>query len=446
VLVGALGALAVGWSIAAVTGRRSIAWWAAAATMAMPLWTGYSLFAVKDTPAAAGYSLVTAGCILALAPVPSGRRSLVAAAFIAVGIWFGFGTRIGLWVPLFGTVIIALGYAWVLGPRDVRRRTTLVLGAPAVVAALAVAAVHPHNARHPIRWLLDAAGRSADFDESDRLTLTAGRLLGSKPPWWYLPAWMGASVPLILGALALGGAALAAVRVCERSAGLRDRLARPDALMLFWLMQAAALPTVAIAIDATIYGGLRQHIYALPAITALAAYGVHRLTSSDDGAVAVSVRRRSIVGVVAALGVLLPTIDQLAMHPYAYVYKNDLAGSIDARWETDLHWASSREGLWSLPPPTRVLCYRQPTVEGDQVPAIRDCTNDSYVQAFLSEVGREAISDDAGDDVWVLARRSNGSPPLVGCEPAANVIRRLHGVAVTISYVLRCDPALVEAS
>jgi hypothetical protein len=444
VMVGALGALAVGSSLAAITRRRSIGWWAAAATTAMPLWTGYSMFAVKDTPAATGYSLVTAGCILALVPAVSRRRSVVAAGFIAVGVWFGFGTRIGLWVPLFGTVLIALVYAWLLGPQDVRRTTILVLAAPAAAAALAVAVVHPHNARHPIRWLFDAAVRSADFDDSDRLTLTAGRLLGNKPPWWYLPAWTAASVPLILGTLAFAGVAMVAVRVGRGPAGIRDRLARRDTLVLFWVMQALALPVVAITVDATIYGGLRQHIYVLPAIAVLAAYGVHRLTSTDSGAVVGSARRRLTVGVVAALGILLPTIDQLAMNPYGYVYKNDLAGSIDDRWETDLHWASRREGLWNLPPVTaQVLCYRESTIGEARAPVVRDCTNDPRVKPFLSEIGRRAIVDDPGDDVWVVGRRSNGSPPLTGCEPAANVTRRLHGVDVTMSYVLRCDPAVV---
>ena len=52
--------------------------WGAAALFAIPAWTGQALFNVKDVPAAAGYTLVTAGLVVALcAPGqdPDGTRS-----------------------------------------------------------------------------------------------------------------------------------------------------------------------------------------------------------------------------------------------------------------------------------------------------------------------------------------------------------------------------------
>lgn len=208
--LGVAAAAAVGCATIVVTRRRSIAAWSAAAVVAMPLWTGYSLFAVKDVPAGAGWTMVTAGCIVAIAP-GARRRSIAAAGWIAVGVWFSFGTRTGLWLPVTGTIVVALVLAGLQTDRARARRAAAVVGLPALASALLVAAVHRHNAATPITWLWSAVARSADFDQSDRLTLTAGHLLGVKPPWWYLPAWLGASVPLLLAALAVLGLTIVVV-------------------------------------------------------------------------------------------------------------------------------------------------------------------------------------------------------------------------------------------
>ncbi|MEX0789831.1 MAG: hypothetical protein WD178_03555, partial [Actinomycetota bacterium] len=68
---------------------------------AIPAWTGHSMFNIKDVPSAVGYTLVTAGLVVALSPAAHGpsrrtRRWLVGPA-IAVGVFIGVGT-----LPVFG--------------------------------------------------------------------------------------------------------------------------------------------------------------------------------------------------------------------------------------------------------------------------------------------------------------------------------------------------------
>jgi hypothetical protein len=443
--LGVVGAAAVAYATVLLTRRRSIAVWAGAATLAMPLWTGYSMFAVKDVPTGAGWTMVTAACIAALAPGLRRRRLVMVCGLSVAGVWFSVGTRIALWLPIFGTILIAIVLAQLSRNETQRRHATLALGVGALASAVAVGAVHPRNAATPITWLWNAAVRSADFNEGDRLTLTAGHRLATKPPWWYLPAWFSASIPLLLGALALVGVAFLVVALVRGRAHLRERVGEPDVLMLFWLLQVAALPVFAVIMRSTLYAGLRHHVYVMPAIAALAGYAVHRITSVShaQGRYA-NDTQRALVGVVAILALALPMVDQLRLTPYAFVYKNILAGPVDDRWETDMHWVSSREALWRLPVGTRVLCYKDPTIGHVQQPVISDCTRHPQIEPFLDEMGRDAVTDDIGTDVWVIARRSNASPPLAGCRSVADVTRPLRGQEVAISYVLRCDPTIVS--
>ncbi|WP_240759280.1 hypothetical protein, partial [Phytoactinopolyspora endophytica] len=133
-LLGLAAALAVGYTLLVATGRWVSGAWAAAATFALPLWTGYSMFAVKDVPSAAGWTFVTAGMIVALYPQAprdpgvdssrrtffmsaagrrtgtteqrSGQRPLAVGLLCFAGMWFSFGTRTALWIPLAGAVIL----------------------------------------------------------------------------------------------------------------------------------------------------------------------------------------------------------------------------------------------------------------------------------------------------------------------------------------------------
>jgi hypothetical protein len=438
----AAGAGSVGYATVLLTRRRSIGMFAAAATLAMPLWTGYGVFAVKDVPAGAGWTMVTAGCIAGLVGGLDRRRFLAMLGLLAAGVWFSIGTRIGLWVPISATVLLAIVLARLSLEETERRRVTLALCLGPAAAAAAIAAAHPHNAATPVSWLWNAAVRSADFDEGERFTLTAGTLAPAKPSWSYLPLWFATSVPILLGVLACIGTALVVYGVLRRRSGPPWRLDRPESVMVFWLLQAAALPAFAILARSTLYGGLRHHVYAMPALAALAAFGVHRLSASRMvGSQAAS---RAAIGALAVLAITIPVIDQVRLTPYAFSYKNVLAGSVDDQWETDMHWVSAREALRRVPASPRVLCYKESTVATARQPSIIDCTDQPQIAPFLSEMGQDASSDEIGSDVWVIARRSNASPPAAGCTSVDDVTRPLRTQDVVMSYVLRCDPSVVS--
>lgn len=430
-LIGLLAPAAVGFATAVATGRRLAGWWAAAATLAIPAWTGYSMFAVKDIPVATGWTLVTAGLVAALYRSPGRRRQLLIGLMCAVGVWFSFGTRPALWVPL---AVGVAGFAVLVAVRWPAVRGNLLAVVSGLAAgAMAVAAVHYRNAAAPVTWLLSAVQTSADYPWTGT-TLTAGELVPEKPPWWYLPAWVGGSMPLLLGALAVLGLVITGVAVfTHRGPGgrVRRRLGSDAAPVLLWGGQALLLPVAATLGNATMYAGLRQHLYVLPALAALAGFTAAWLLRTWD--------RRWLATGLLGVALVVPMAEQVPLYPYQYVYKNVLAGPVTEQWETDLELVSGREALTQVPAGEEAWCYRFPR-------RYSLCADNPQIGPFLAEQG-SARDGPAGTDpdlVWVIGRRYRGGGPPPLCEERGTVTRWLRGEDVVMSYVLLCPRSVLD--
>jgi hypothetical protein len=438
-VLGILAAMAVGTAMGVVSRQPFIGVWAATATMAMPLWLGYSKFAVKDVPVAAGWTLVTSALVVSLALPIRRAGPLVIGAASFIGVWFSFGVRTALWVPLLATLFVWLALV-AFHPDRRRIRPNVVAAAVGLMAgALAVAGLHYRNAATPRSWLIDAVATSGDFHWTGT-TLTAGQLMTEKPPWWYLPAWIGGSTPLLLGLLALTAMAVLAVSLARTTArpsgGPRRALGDERAAMLLWVQQATMLPLVSIVGGATMYAGLRQHLYVIPAIAALAAFGAHMLVSRFGA--------RGIVALIVVIAV--PTVEQATLYPYNFVYKNVVAAPVEDRWETDMHWVSGREALRRLPEDVDPWCHTGRRISGaDARLRVVPCAEESRVNPYLDEQGADASRPWGPDGhVGVISRKYRGSPPPPGCEEFDSVTRRLRFETVTIGYVLACDLSEVD--
>jgi hypothetical protein len=438
-ILGVASALAVGYSLLVITGSALIGVWTAAAAMAMPLWTGYSMFAVKDVPAAAGYSFVTAAMVIAMRFKPGWVRPVSIGALGMVGVWFSVGVRAALWLPvafallLYGMLLLASRHRAIL----TRNAIALVCGMGS--GLVAVALMHPHSGRRPIEWLLASVRTSADFHWTGA-TLSAGQLVTEKPPWWYLPAWISGSVPVLIGLLTILGLVCAGRVLWRRTEGghgwLWGRAGDTDAAVILWVVQASLLPLGSIVVGATMYAGLRQHLYVLPALAALAGFGAHR--------VARHWRSAPVVAGFLAAALMLPTAEQSQLFPYQFVYKNVLAGPVNDRWETDMHFVTAREGLTRVPADVLARCYTQSVrlLSGRmRRPDLLRCEAHNRTSPFAAEQGTNSVPSDDGDSLWVLGRKYRGSPPPALCYEVANVTRRLRTEVVVLSYVLRCDPA-----
>lgn len=444
-----LAAAAAGLAAWLLCGSRRAGLWTAAALLAVPAWLGQGFFNIKDVPAATGYTLVTVALVLAFGGAPPRRRRLAAiVALLAGGIFIGAGTRLALWAPIVAALLLyaalRVGQSWRGGVPGPRGRDGAVL-AGAVLGFAAIAAIYPRAAETPRTLLTHSISNSAGYP-NESLTLTAGRLLPEHPPWWYLPTWVGASLPVLIGALAvLGGAlAIAAIVTSRRRGGEGALWRHRDLGVSFVLLQALLLPALSIAGGATMYNGLRQHLYVIPALAILAGLGAERFArwARDRSAPA----WRIVAPAVLSLALIVPMAEQTALFPYNYTYVNPVAGlrGVNGEWETDYWFSSAKEALERIPRGARLLCSTSLVrlAEPDARPTYSEC-NQAFFQPFEDRRGSKADAA-KGSGTWVISwpRGQNRPPPY--CEDADDVTRWLRGERVTIAYVLRCDPGPVD--
>lgn len=438
-LLAALAVGAVGLAVARLTGSRRFGLWAAAALLAIPAWTGHGFFNPKDIPGGCGYTLVTVALVLALADAAEGRagvrRSAGIGAMLAGGIFIGAGTRLALIAPF----LLALGvYAALrLGQRRLGRApggrgADIAVAAGAMAGFAAIAILYPNVASNPLRLLQRSIAGSSAY-RWHGFTLTAGRLLPERPPWYYLPAWIGASCPVLLGLLGVGGA-VGGARSLLRARGRRWRgplWRRSDLGLALVLMQALLLPVGSVLVGAVMYDGMRQHLYVMPAVAILAGVGAHRLwawagTRRRPG----RWRAAAVVAVVVAL--LAPMAEQTLLFPYNYAYVNAIAGidGVNGQWETDYWFASGPEAGSHVPSGARTRCELE-------YPYWR-CGRPQLAEV-AAEKGTDVAERWRGDrGTWMVLRRHDGNAPPRGCHEAADVTRWLRGEEVIMSYVLRC--------
>lgn len=451
--IAVLAAIAVAIIVRALTHSWRFGIWGAAALFAIPAWTGHAFFNVKDVPAAAGYTLVTAGLVLALcaAGKTSRRRGLVIAALIGGGIFLAIGTRIALWVPVLASLMsyaaLRAARRWSAG-KGPNQTGDLAVAIGVALGLAGVYAIYPKAFGQPLKLLIHSVSDSAGYP-TEIVTLTAGHLLTTHPPIWYLPAWFAAAIPILLWGLAVLGAVLG-IRALVRADGegrLRAALRRRELGLLLVLQQALLLPTAAVIGNATMYDGLRQHLYVIPAIAILAAVGAERLSAPMRSELATGARR-SIVAAVLSAALIIPMVEQSFLFPYNYTYVNPVAelGGVNGRWETDYWFASAPEAIERVPRGVKLRCSMEIVSKWDptEEPELGPCTG-PYYGPFLDRRGDDAAeAGSASRDAWLIliSRADNHPPPY--CEEADNVTRDLLGVSVRMSYVLRCDPKRIR--
>ncbi len=454
VFLALLAVAAVGAAAWLLTRSRTVGLWTAAALLVVPRFVGHAFVNPKDIAAASGYTLLVVALLFALleepGKPPSRRRTIGIAAGVAFGIAIAAGTRMALWLPF----VIALGtYAALrvgqtrLGGLARDKGTDIVVAAAAVIGFVAIAALYPNVSSRPVELLVESVTNSADYYHSGT-TLTAGGLVSvEQPPIWYVPAWAGATYPLLLGALALFGAGAGVWALARARSAVWGR--RELGLLLV-LQQAFMLPVAVILAGSPAYNGIRQHLYMFPALTILAGFGAWLFLrwarsrgSRAWGPVAVG---------VLCLALIVPMAAQTALFPYNYTFFNPvvaLTGGVDDRWEADYRWTSKREAFKRVPKGVWVRCtsYLE-APKGEPVDDIEydDCGGDS------SDIAREDRGTDVAPDaltgppeVWVLGRYREGRQPPPYCEEFDNVTRPLWGETVTMSYVLHCDRERIVA-
>jgi hypothetical protein len=331
-------------------------------TLATPLWLGMSHVDFKDMPVAAGLTLVTAGLILAFVLEPPRRATVAGAVLAGAGGAVAVATRpasLLLLAGLVGGTAVAV-LAWALARRRPRAAVPVAVAAGvAPVCGLAVTwATNPIARIGGLGWLRDSIDVARDYPWDVGPIRTAGQNLRSVDlPWWYVPAWLGAQLPLLTLAAVAGGIVLLAVLLVRRRRTLDPASAIPAVPIA---LQAVALPVLIVASGAVLYDGIRHLLFMLPALIALAAVALAVL-DRRAGAARPWLALALPLGAVAIVAASLVSAARWA--PYSYAYLNPVAGRDKEHraWELDYWGVSAREGLRRLREAGLTPLYVQPS-------------------------------------------------------------------------------------
>lgn len=151
-------------------------------------------------------------------------------------------------------------------------------------------------------------------------------------PWYYLPLWILLTMPLFL----LGFLVAGLLRIPR------------DGKDPFFILLIGALGLnlgLYFLLHPAIYDGLRHFLFLLPILTALSAVGFIRFFKDRPWDV---LRKGAMT--LGALSILMTATQAVKLHPYEYVYFNELTGGFPGaygRYETDYWVASMKEAaLW----------------------------------------------------------------------------------------------------
>ena len=422
-LAGLLAAAAMGW---AILGSWRWAVVTAGILSAIPMWTGHAMFNMKDTPVAAGHTIITMSLVLlALSkPATKGLVMFLAAVGLTAGTTLMLGTRPGAWPSLLGSLIVFSVIA--VRARHSFNRTHVLRLAAAVSGSMVVAyfwlrMYYPRVFGDLGHALYTSAFTSANYDG-----------LGDQVPSdrTYLFAHALTDLPLGLVTLMATGTAVAAYLWLVQ----RRRSTRLDCIALVG-SQAFALTTAAVVLDSDLYHGLRQMLFAMPALAVLAAIGLAALLTKFR----TKPRAGLTVAVGACFALALPTAAQAQMFPYQYSYVNVASeqwGIFGVQPEYDYFGTSFHEFAYDGPQDVKVVCpflrYGGPVERSDG-----DCRT-RFGHTFSAYWrGRPTPDRPKGTEFYALLRGSRPTPP--ACRLYRAVERRQNLKTVVMSRMFLCQ-------
>jgi hypothetical protein len=400
----------------------------AAALSAAPVFMGHAMFNPKDIPTATGFTLLTTGCIVLLTTAYGGTKNRFllepqfwGAVLIFFGFWLGAGVRFALWLPFLLLTFVTAATLWF----KKQGSKTFIAPLAGLFGLIAIAISHPHYLPYWDIWVTRSLSNSANHVWGAGIgSLVSGQqMMGDSLAWWYLPAWVLASVPLLLLALICFDTFIAIYQIVNRG------LSFPMKVALFLVLtQAFALPLASVVANAIMYNAQRQHLYMYPALAVLAGVGLKWLLDKSNQRKSANSARvwQWVIAATAAFALLYPTIERLRLHPYEYTYLNEVAtiGGINGRWETDYYNASLREAITRIPPDVYPYFYAPPE------------NMDTYF--YLRGLNYDPKNIASEDEYWRINVTVSGRTMPGNCRDVDSVTRNFRGEDVVMSWVGIC--------
>ena len=321
--------------------------WLGPTTLALfPRFWGHSFFNPKDIPFAAMFTLgiFVGGCLINYylkvereeIKIGINRITLYSLAY---GILAGLatGVRIG---GLFLLPFIAFTHlAVTITSKNISKQFFRFWSLYVLMSLswlITTTAVHPASWSNPILWVYDTLIYLSRHTWGNSNLFEGRWIPASSLPWYYLPKWLVITTPVFFQIMFFIGIFLLLFKY---------KTLNPikKVFIILLLLQIFFFPTIAILRQSTIYGGMRQFIFILPAIATISAVTMAWTIK------AVPKKASSTIALVLIIAVSVPIVtDMVALHPYEYMYFNRMFGGLKAahgRYETD-HWGlSMREGM-----------------------------------------------------------------------------------------------------
>jgi len=323
-LVGLAG-IAATWRLGRHVGGPLAGLIALALIATCPLYYGHMYMNPKDGPFAAAMAFCMLGLVRTIEQYP--RPTAATGALAGAGLGLAIGTRIlGGFAVLYAIVALLAILAIEsrrLGARPAAMRAGgfLLRLLPWLVLAYAVMAlVWPWSVASPLNPLKALLYFSHFFEQPWRELFQGSLILVPDMPRRYVAQLFALTLPEIMLALGLAGAAVAVVAAFDR----REPAQRRAVLLMVAL--AAALPiALTVVLRPAMYNGIRHFVFVAPAIAVMGGLAGARLIER------LSAWRPVAAGAAAAAlaaGCMLPAIEMAKLHPYEYTYFNRIAGGV----------------------------------------------------------------------------------------------------------------------
>lgn len=200
---------------------------------------------------------------------------------------------------------------------------------------------------NPIKNFLDAFFGLARFARHETEVLLMGQTyMSTQVPWFYTPAWMAVTTPILYSALFITGFFF----MCKHLI-VDQRLVfwknDNDLQDIFFLALFFGPMLAVIILNSVLYDGWRQMYFIYPAFILIAVYGLQKLLSlSYVKSKQIGQIVKAALVIVMALSLTQTAIWMVKAHPLQNVYFNALAGSNwKANYELDYWGLANRGGL-----------------------------------------------------------------------------------------------------
>jgi hypothetical protein len=431
---------------------RSWAWglFGAALMASVPLWIGHGMFNPKDIPVATACTLATLALTGMCSPVAfrSAQAKAGYGCCLFVALVIGAGTRpfIGVMIMAIAVTTLLLKICWGWFKRVGQEGTLaaiLSIGLAAVSAYVALLLIYPKLYSDPVKLGIGAFLEARQFAFNEQV-IVAGQWVGEPVPWWYLPIWFAAQLPLLVLIGFVAGLISWLLLALKRPWRSENPASSQVATLVPAIAQALAATSLAMVSGAVIYNGTRQYLFAVPGFVIIAVFGLSTLVGKFLPMVRSKGVRIALWSTIA-VGLVAPTVAQVQLFPYTYTYYNAAAvtfAPIDGNWPTDYWRASSRELIRMIPSEGKEICAYESGLWKRQA----ECSREQMFLPYLNERGVDAwASSQSTDNQWVV-RENQGEvalPP--GCLLADEITRRNLWRTSTIAQLLEC-PVLTPTS